>query len=151
MMLTLNRIALLAASVLLAGCSSLNPFASKPKNSPAPLTSFTPSMAVRTLWSVNVGKAGSQSLRPALSEGRLFAANESGELLSIDPSNGRIVWKINTGTRIVSGVAADGGTVVVAGAEGSVQAFDAANGPAAAAGICSEARRRCRCMQRRVS
>ena len=128
MMLTLNRIALLVVSVLLAGCSSLNPFASKPKNSPAPLTSFTPSMAVRTLWSVNVGKAGSQSLRPALSEGRLFAANESGELLSIDPSNGRIVWKINTGTRIVSGVAADGGTVVVAGAEGSVQAFDAANG-----------------------
>lgn len=128
MMLTLNRIALLAASVLLAGCSSLNPFASKPKNSPAPLTNFTSSMAVRMVWSVNVGKAGSQSLRPALSDGRLFAANESGELMSIDPSNGRIVWKINTGARIVSGVAADGGTVVVAGAEGSVQAFDAANG-----------------------
>ena len=128
MMLTLNRIALLAAAVLLAGCSSLNPFASKPKNSPAPLAGFTPSMAVRVVWSASVGKAGSQSFRPALSEGRLFTANESGELMSIDPSNGRVVWKINTGTRLVSGVAAEGGTVVVAGAEGSVQAFDAANG-----------------------
>lgn len=123
-----NRIASLTALIVLAGCSSLNPFASKPKNSPAPLTSFTPSMAVRVVWSVNVGKAANQGLRPAFSEGRLFAANEAGELVSIDPLNGKIVWKISTGTRVVSGVAADGGTVVVAGAEGAVQAFDAANG-----------------------
>jgi len=124
----MNRIAPVAAAVMLAACSSLNPFASKPKNSPAPLTSFTPSMAVRVVWSVNVGKAGNQVLRPAYSEDRLFAANENGELMSIDPSNGKIAWKINTGTRLVSGVAADGGTVVVAGAEGVVQAFDAASG-----------------------
>lgn len=124
----MNRIALFAVAVMLAACSSLNPFASKPKNSPTPLMSFTPSMAVRVVWSVNVGKAGNQVLRPAYSEDRLFAANENGELMSIDPSNGKIGWKINTGTRLVSGVAADGGTVVVAGAEGVVQAFDAASG-----------------------
>ncbi len=123
-----TRIAPLAAVVVLAGCSALNPFASKPKNSPAPLTNFTPSMAVRVVWSVNVGKSSNQGFRPAYSEGRLFTANENGELISIDPSNGRVVWKINTGTRLVSGVAADGGTVVVAGAEGAVQAFDAASG-----------------------
>lgn len=124
----MNRIALFAVAAMLAACSSLNPFASKPKNSPTPLMSFTPSMAVRVVWSVNVGKADNQVLRPAYSEDRLFAANENGELMSIDPSNGKIGWKINTGTRLVSGVAADGGTVVVAGAEGVVQAFDAASG-----------------------
>ncbi len=124
----LNRIVPLAALVLLAGCSSLNPFASRPKNAPAPLANFTPSMAVRVIWSVNVGKAGNQGFRPALSDGRLFTANEGGELMSIDPSNGKIVWRIDTGSRLVSGVAADGGTVVVAGAEGAVLAFDAANG-----------------------
>jgi len=124
----MNRIAIVALAALLAACSSLNPFASKPKNSPAPLTNFKPSMAVRVVWSVNVGKAGNQVFRPAYSEDRLFAANESGELLSIDPSSGKIVWKINTGTRLASGVAAEGGTVVVAGAEGVVQAFDAASG-----------------------
>ncbi len=90
MMPILNRIAPLAAAVVLAACSSLNPFGSKPKNSPAPLTSFTPSMAVRVIWSVSVGKAGNQVFRPAYSEGRLYAANESGELMSIDPSNGKI-------------------------------------------------------------
>jgi len=124
----MNRIAPIAVAVMLAACSSLNPFASKPKNSPTPLMSFTPSMAVRVVWSVNIGKAGNQVLRPAYSEDRLFVANENGELMSIDPSNGKIAWKINTGTRLVSGVAADGGTVVVAGAEGVVQAFDAASG-----------------------
>ncbi len=124
----LNRIVPLAALVLLAGCSSLNPFASRPKNAPAPLANVTPSMAVRVIWSVNVGKAGNQGFRPALSDGRLFTANEGGELMSIDPSNGKIVWRIDTGSRLVSGVAADGGTVVVAGAEGAVLAFDAANG-----------------------
>ena len=128
MMFIMNRIAPLAVAVVLTACSSLNPFASKPKNSPAPLVSFTPSMAVRVVWSANIGKAGNQVFRPAFSEGRLFAANESGELMSIDPSNGKIAWKINTGTRLVSGVAADGGTVIVAGAEGVVQAFDAASG-----------------------
>ena len=124
----MNRIAPIAVAVMLAACSSLNPFASKPKNSPTPLMSFTPSMAVRVVWSVNIGKAGNQVLRPAYSEDRLFVANENGELMSIEPSNGKIAWKINTGTRLVSGVAADGGTVVVAGAEGVVQAFDAASG-----------------------
>ena len=124
----LNRIVPLAVLALLAGCSSLNPFASRPKNAPAPLANFTPSMAVRVIWSVNVGKAGNQGFRPALSDGRLFTANEGGELMSIDPSNGKIVWRIDTGSRLVSGVAADGGTVVVAGAEGAVLAFDAANG-----------------------
>ncbi len=124
----LNRIVPLAVLALLAGCSSLNPFASRPKNAPAPLANVTPSMAVRVIWSVNVGKAGNQGFRPALSDGRLFTANEGGELMSIDPSNGKIVWRIDTGSRLVSGVAADGGTVVVAGAEGAVLAFDAANG-----------------------
>ncbi len=128
MMRPMNRFILLAALVLASGCSSLNPFASKPKNAPAPLTSFTPSMAVRVVWSVNVGKAGNQVFRPAVSEGRLFTANESGDLMSVDLSNGKIAWKTSTGTRLVSGVAADAGVVVVSGAEGVIQAFDATTG-----------------------
>ena len=124
----LNRFALLSAAALLASCSSLNPFASKPKNSPAPLASFTPSMSVRVAWSVNVGNGGNKLFRPALSDSRLFTANEAGEVLSIDPSNGKILWKTSAGSRLVSGVAADGGVVVVAGADGVVQAFDAGTG-----------------------
>lgn len=124
----LNRFAIVSTVALVAGCSALNPFASKPKNSPAPLASFKPSMAARVAWSISVGKAGNQIFRPALSEGRLFTANESGEIMSIDASNGKVLWKINAGTRLVSGVAADDGTVVVAGVEGLILAFDTATG-----------------------
>ena len=54
MMLISNRLLLISAALLLAGCSALNPFAAKPKNTPAALTSFTPSMAVRTRFSLGI-------------------------------------------------------------------------------------------------
>ena len=117
-----------AAALLMAGCSSLNPFAAKPKNSPAALVSFKPTMAVRTLWSVNIGKAVDYHLKPIFSDGRLYAANQSGEVMCIDPSNGTIIWKIKTGMSLSSGVGADAGTVVVTGSDGTVQALDAATG-----------------------
>ena len=44
------KFVVVAAALLMAGCSSLNPFAAKPKNSPADLVSFKPTMAVRTPW-----------------------------------------------------------------------------------------------------
>ena len=123
-----NRIALIPAALLLAACSSLNPFASKPKNSPAPLASFTPAMAVRTVWSVSVGKSGDQVFTPAFVNGRLYVANESGELSCIEAASGKLVWKVNAGMTLTAGVAADAALVVVAGADGVVQTFDAASG-----------------------
>jgi len=43
--------------VLLAGCSSLNPFSSSaPK--PAELVSFQPSAELRNVWQVRVGASG---------------------------------------------------------------------------------------------
>ena len=63
----------LGAGVLavMAGCSSLNPFASKPKgNEPAPLVELKGSMAVRTAWKVEIGKAGNYIFSPALVENR---------------------------------------------------------------------------------
>ena len=71
MMLISNRLLLISTALLLAGCSALNPFAAKPKNAPAALTSFTPSMAVRTVWSANVGKAGDYVFTPAFVNERL--------------------------------------------------------------------------------
>ncbi|MFZ3285570.1 MAG: outer membrane protein assembly factor BamB, partial [Telluria sp.] len=55
---------------LMTGCStlsSLNPFASKPKtNLPAPLVELKGSMAVRTAWKLDIGKAGDYVFTPAL-------------------------------------------------------------------------------------
>ena len=123
-----TKLVVLAAMILIAGCSSLNPFAAKPKNSPAELVSFKPTMAVRTVWSLNVGKAGDQLFKPAFSNDRIFAASQSGEIVCIDASNGKVIWKIKANTLLSSGVAADATTVVVTGADATVLALDAATG-----------------------
>lgn len=123
------RIAGLVALALLAGCStlsSLNPFARKavPLNPPAALVSFTPSLAVRTAWSVAVGSAGSYTFTPALAGGDVFAAAADGSLLRLEAASGRIVWRINAGVPLTAGVGTDGKTVAVVGEKGVVLAFD---------------------------
>lgn len=123
-----TKLVVLAAMFLMAGCSSLNPFAAKPKNSPADLVSFKPTMAVRTVWSLNVGKAGDQLFKPAISKDRIFAASQSGDIVCIDASNGKVIWKIKANTSLSSGVAADATTVVVTGSDATVIALDAATG-----------------------
>ena len=121
-------VVVLPALLLIAGCSALNPFAAKPKNSPANLVSFTPSMAVRAVWSLNIGKAGDHLFKPAVSNGLIYTANESGEVVCVDATKGSIVWKIKTGMSLSAGVGADAGVVVVASSDGMVLALDAATG-----------------------
>lgn len=123
--------ALLSALLLtsLAGCGSLNPFSgSKPRNQPAPLVNFTPSMTTRTLWTANVGKSGDFFLMPAVAAGKVYAAGSDGELAAIDAANGKSLWRTKVAGGITAGVASDGTTVVVAGGAGNIIAFDAKTG-----------------------
>lgn len=123
-----TRTGVLLLAGLMAGCSSLNPFSSKPRNVPAPLVSFKPSMATRTLWTASIGPSGDYLLSPAYANGRLYAASAAGEVASFDAGNGKQIWRVRAETGITAGVGADGNTVVVAGTDGAVLAFDAATG-----------------------
>lgn len=114
-----------ATLALLAGCSSLNPFASPPRNPPAALVEFKPSLNVHTAWSTGVGKAGVFIFSPAFASGAVFAAAADGSVTRLDTANGHQVWRINADTRLTSGVGTDGHTVAVAGEKGAVLAFDA--------------------------
>jgi len=122
------RIGIVFLSAFLAGCASLNPFSSKPRNQPAPLTSFKPSMATRTLWSASIGSAGDYLLAPAHVGGKLYAASASGELAAFDAASGKQLWRTRLDTGVTAGVASDGNTVVVAGKDGAGRAFEAATG-----------------------
>lgn len=123
------RVGALLLVSLLAGCSSLNPFASKkPRNDPAPLVSFKPSMTARTLWTAGIGKSGDYLLSPAFAGGRIYAASADGELASFDAANGKPVWRVKAGVPITAGVGTDGATVVVGGGDGVILAFDALTG-----------------------
>jgi outer membrane protein assembly factor BamB len=114
---------------VLAGCSSMNPFSGKkPRNEPAPLQQFKPSMATRTLWTAEIGKSGDYFLAPAIHGGKVYAASAAGELASFDASNGKQLWRTQAGIGITAGVATDGTTLAVAGTDGALMAFDASTG-----------------------
>lgn len=113
--------------IALTGCSSLNPFASKvvQRNAPSALTDFKPVLPVATIWSTSIGSAGNYTFSPAFAAGKIFVAAANGEISSLDAATGRAKWRMNAGVPLTAGVAADGGTIVVAGEKGAVLAFDA--------------------------
>ena len=109
---------------LVAGCGSLNPFASKPKgNLPAPLVELKGSMAVRTAWKLDLGKAEAYSFTPALVGDSLVAASAEGTLARIDAASGRVLWRIKADSPLTAGVGSDGNMLVVGAAKGAVLAY----------------------------
>lgn len=126
-MRTAVKLTCVGVIAVLAGCSSLNPFARKSDthNPPAALVDFKPEMTVRTVWSASIGSAGGFVFSPAIADGSLYAAAADGTLVRIDASNGRPIWRINAGMRLTAGVGTDGATIAVAGEKGMLLAFDA--------------------------
>ncbi|RSZ59124.1 outer membrane protein assembly factor BamB [Massilia atriviolacea] len=113
---------------LMAGCStlsSLNPFASKPKgNQPAPLVELKGSMAVRTAWKLDIGKAQDYTFTPALVNQSLVVAGADGAIARVDAASGKQLWRIKAATGLTAGVGTDGNMLVFGGAKGGVLAYD---------------------------
>lgn len=123
----------LGLSALLAGCStvsSLNPFSAKvePKNIPAALTEVKPTVNVKSVWSVSVGKSGGYVFSPAQARDSVFAAAADGTVMRVSVADGSTVWRVSAGMPLTAGVGSDGNTVAVAGEKGTLLAFDAADG-----------------------
>ena len=113
---------------VMAGCStlsSLNPFASKSKgNEPAPLVELKGSMAVRTAWKLDMGKANSYIFTPAMVGNTLVLAGGDGSLARVEAANGHQLWRIKAPVGLTAGVGSDGNLIVVGGDKGAVLAFD---------------------------
>jgi outer membrane protein assembly factor BamB len=121
-----RALAAIAALALVAACD-------KDKNAepPAELVDIKPTLSVDKLWSSNVG-GGGEKLRLALDlaedSGTLYAASRDGEVVAIDPANGRKIWKSNTKIDLSAGPGAGAGLVAVGTNGGKLLALDAANG-----------------------
>jgi outer membrane protein assembly factor BamB len=113
---------------VMAGCStlsSLNPFASKPKgNLPAPLVELKGTMAVRTAWKLDMGKADNYIFTPATIGNTLVLAGANGSLARVEAANGHQLWRIKAPVGLTAGVGTDGSIIVVGGDKGAVLAFD---------------------------
>jgi outer membrane protein assembly factor BamB len=115
----------LSAAVLLAGCSSLNPFSSSGPE-PAKLTEFTPAAELHEQWRLSVGAADEYVFFPAVVEKSVYAAGADGRVIRID--DGKPGWRTDTRTRLSAGVGSNGKLVVVVGEDGNAVALDAESG-----------------------
>ncbi|NMG73303.1 outer membrane protein assembly factor BamB [Aromatoleum diolicum] len=125
MMRPLSALVFSGSLALLAGCSSLNPFASStPK--PAPLAAIQPSAELRAVWQVRVGASGPYVFQPAVVGEDVYAAAHDGVVARY--KDGRPVWTANAGKRLSAGVGSNGRLAVVATTAGEIVALDAENG-----------------------
>ncbi len=109
---------------LLAGCSSLNPFAKPPPDAPLALSTFTSTMSPKTRWTYSIGKAGIGFFSPAFAAESVFVAAADGAVARLDANTGKLQWRINAGTSLTAGVGTDGETVAVVADKGVLMAFD---------------------------
>ncbi|MDB5952599.1 MAG: bamB [Massilia sp.] len=127
---------------LMAGCStlnSINPFASKPKgNVPAPLVELKASMAVRTAWKLDIGKAQDFVFSPALTGTSVVVAGGDGSIARVDAATGKPIWRIKAGKPLSAGVGTDGTMLAVGAVKGMVMTFDMDGKPMWTAQVSSE-------------
>ena len=113
---------------LMTGCStlnSLNPFASEKKgDQPAKLVELKGSMAVRTAWKLDIGKARGYTFSPALTGNTVVVAGADGAIARVEAGSGKQLWRIKADTELSAGVGTDGNLIVVGGDKGQLLAFD---------------------------
>lgn len=150
----LRRTLLLAMIVALApGCSTVKGwFGTNTKskvNQPTELVKVAAPISIKKLWSVGLGDGEGRlwlRQRPALDGGRVYAADDEGNLRALDAATGKQIWvasaisveatgnklffwrqkTVETGLTGSPGVG--NGLVVVGGRNGEVVAFNASNG-----------------------
>ncbi len=128
MMRTTQKLIGVSVLALMAGCStlsSLNPFATKSKTAlPAPLVELKGTMAVRTAWKLDIGKANNYLFSPAVAGTSVIVAGGEGAIARIDGVTGKALWRVKAPTALSAGVGTDGNLIVVGGVKGAVHAFD---------------------------
>lgn len=100
MKLTLNRILLLSAVLLVAACAG-----DKPK--PAPLDSITPKIAGRQIWSAKLDSVNFP-LGVVVKDDHFIVAGSDGTVLSLQAETGQQAWRGQVGTKLSAGVGSDG-------------------------------------------
>ena len=106
--------------LVVAACSS-----SGKSEKPAKLTDIKSPVAIRVAWRVKVGDGRRSYLQPAVLQNAIYAASTDGDLVRIDPNDGKEVWRVRVQAKLGSGVGSDGFIVAVAGERGGVFGYSA--------------------------
>lgn len=111
----------------LAGCAGKV----EPEYPPKDLESFTSQVELNSAWDQGIGDGlgiARYPITPALDDGRLFAADQSGLVRAIDAASGEKIWQVELKTPISSGLTAVAGQVYLGTRNGEVLALDQSDG-----------------------
>jgi outer membrane protein assembly factor BamB len=125
------RLAVVAPALLAAACSSYNPLVwvgimSTPANPPTPLTPIEAKVTPRAVWTASVGKSKGYNLRPAIEQGKVYAAAADGTITVVAEDTGKQVARFETKKPISGGLEVADGRVFAGTLKGEVIALDAA-------------------------
>jgi len=126
--LRVAAVAVALAALLIVACSK-----DKNVDEPAKLTPLlNPSLRVQRIWGTSVDDKKAVVLRLGLgvsvADGRVYAAGHRGDLVALDLSSGRVLWRVRTRAPLSGGTATGEGLVLVGASDGQLFAFSAANG-----------------------
>lgn len=123
----MRRVALLAATLALVGCSTVEDTAAPP----AELTDFDRGARLTEVWRATTGDAFNRKwvrMTPVRDGEVLYSANVAGQVTAFDAADGDRRWRTDVEAWLSAGVGVGGGAVYVGSAEGTVIALDAADG-----------------------
>ncbi|TGN41789.1 outer membrane protein assembly factor BamB [Marinobacter confluentis] len=96
---------MLAMIIGIAGCSSTDTF-----EQPAPVPEVVSSVELKEQWDLDIGDGHDGNflyLEPLYTGDRIFAASADGEVYSIEPEDGEVLWERDLDREIMAGVGGD--------------------------------------------
>lgn len=105
-----------------AGCSS-----DGKQREPSDLKTIEqPAYSLKPLWHARIG-GGSRGLdtglRLSVESDAVFAAEAGGDAAAYDPATGKLIWRVDTRTRLVSGPSVSGNALFLGGMDGTLLAL----------------------------
>lgn len=99
-------------------------FGRQAADAPEPLVDIKETATTKILWQAKIGETEDFDFSPVVEAGYAYAASANGEVVKINASTGKQVWRVNAGEKISGGVGVGGSLVLVGTQKGMLYAYD---------------------------
>jgi len=138
----------LLSIMVLSGCSVITEyrkdladswFGEEPADAPTPLEEIKSSLKATIDWKTDLGDMTDYQYTPSISPGgMLYTNNSNGQLVKIDATTGKEIWRVDVDEPISAGTEFAGGLVLAGTKKGALVAFDVKGKPLWRAFLSSE-------------